>query len=180
MKSRGKYGFTLIEMLVVITILGMLTATATGMFFTLLRGSLKSRTMLEVKQNGEYALGTIERMIRNAKEIVDFDSDNWSYLTIKNQDNGLTTFRCCGGGEEDSNYLIASESGILTCENARLTNNKVKVSNCRNVFKVTAGETGVSPAIVSIEFNLGLAESGIRPEEAIEMKFKTQIELRNY
>ena len=77
-------GFTLIEIIVVVSILGMVAFFGSNMLFTILKGSLKTKVMSEVKQDGSFAISTMERMIRNAKELVSCDT---TILKIINPDD---------------------------------------------------------------------------------------------
>lgn len=170
-----KNGFTLIEIIVVIGILGIILLMGSNLFFSILRSSTKTRILQLVKQNGDYAISVMGRMIRNARSV----SGNGSSITILNPDGKTTTFNCCGASP---NFLIASESGGLSCENARLTSSEVKVNNC-SIFTVTSGEPGVRPAVVKINFNLSQvsqAEVTPRPEEQASVSFQTTVSLRNY
>ncbi len=72
-------GFTLIEILVVITIIGILTGITADIFIQIVRGSNKANVVTEIKQNGDNILNQLERAIRNAEEITAFGStaDAW-------------------------------------------------------------------------------------------------------
>jgi len=169
-------GFTLIEILIVVGVLGVIVGAGSTMFFSVLRGSTKTKVLQMVKQNGDYAISVMERMIRNARSI----SGGGSSITIVNPDGGTTTFNCCGS---NPNFLIASESGTLRCEEARITSSEVKVNNCSNVFEVTPGILGLRPAVVKINFDLSRAEQAgvtFRPEEQAVVNFQTTVSLRNY
>lgn len=171
-----KTGFTLIEILVVVGILGIIAFIGTNMFFTILKGSTKTRVLAEVKQNGNYALGVMERMIRNARKIEECQVSA-DHIKIQNPDEDWTDFLCCG-----SPSLIASESGGLTCsdsgiENARLTSSNVQVS-CGTFISCTQATGG--PPVITINFTLSQLGSPPRPEEQARVDFGTTVTLRNY
>ncbi|TSC54476.1 MAG: Uncharacterized protein LiPW31_78 [Microgenomates group bacterium LiPW_31] len=168
-----KSGFTLIEIIVVVGILGIIMVMGSNLFFSILRGSTKTKILQLVKQNGDYAISVMGRMIRNARSV----SGSGSAITIINPDGNTTTFNCCG---TSPNFLIASESGSLSCENARLTNDEVKVDDCSNVFSIIAGEVGARPDVVTINFTLSQAGATTRLEEQASINFQTTISLRNY
>jgi len=166
-------GFTLIELLVVVAILatvGMVTATA---FFQALKGASKAELTKQVKQEGDFAISVMERMIRNAKS-VDCTGSFGDSLRITNQDGNQTTFHCCSVSS-----LIASESGTLTCGEARLTSSKVVVSSYCNQF-IRCTQTGSAPPVVEIRFSLSQLGSSARPEERASMDFQTTVSLRTY
>ena len=160
--------------MVSIGILGLIATMGTNLLFSILGGSAKAKVLQSVKQNGGYAMSVMETMIRNARKI-ESDPTATDYLTILNPDGGTTTFRCCG-----SPLLIASESGSLSCENARLTGSEVKVFSCTDFFTVTAGVAGVRPDMVLIQFKLIQSAAGSRPEQQASVDFRSTIGLRNY
>ncbi|HUS59770.1 MAG TPA: type II secretion system protein [Nevskiaceae bacterium] len=166
-------GFTLIEILVALGILVIILVVGSNMFFTILKGSSKTKILTEVKQNGGYVINVMERMIRNAKKIETCES-GMSKLKITNPDDGITTFHCCG-----SPLMIASKSGSLTCEQARLTSNKVQVSSSCNDF-ISCTQAVGGPPVVTINFTLQQAGTAARPEEEALVNFQTAVTLRNY
>lgn len=167
-------GFTLIEILVSFAVLVVIVMVSSNLFFVLLRGSTKAKTMQIIKQNGDYSLSVMTRMIRNARSIGTYTS---SSLPIINPDGETTTFSC-GDVDSDGNNEIASQSGSLIPPPS-LISNEVKVVNC-NVFTVTEGEPGIRANTVAIDFDLSQASVTDRPEEQALVKFKTTVSLRNY
>jgi len=164
-----KNGFTLIEVMIVVGILGIIAVVGSGAFFSILRSSTKTKTLQIVKQNGDYAISVMERMIRNARVVTDPPiSSTVSSITIKNPDGGETTFSCEG------------DPPTIASNGASLLSNEVKVSDCDNIFEVTVGQAGVKPAVVKINFNLTQAKATNRPEEQAEVNFQTTVTLRNY
>lgn len=157
-------GFTLIEILVAFGILGIITVMGTNMFFTILKGSAKTRVLTEVKQNGDYAINVMERRIRNAKSL----SGGGNSVVIVNPDDSSTTFGCSGGEITlDGESLISEEV-------------KVEDGDCPSVFTVTAGVAGARPVVVVIDFTLQQAGADIRPEAQATIDFGTTVSLRNY
>lgn len=160
-----KNGFTLIEVLVVIGIFGILAVIGTGMFFSILKGSTKTRVLAEVKQNGNYAISVMGRMIRNAKEI---ESCPGSSIRIVNPDEETTQFDLSGP-------RIASISALGT---GYLTSDKVEIDTTEtNQFDCILSSG--SPPVVTIRFTLSQAV-GTRAEETAEVDFKTTVSLRTY
>jgi len=163
-------GFTLIELLVVVVVMAVIGTTVAGLFFQTLKGSTKATVIKEVRQNGDYALSVMEKMVRNAREVVsDCNGAPAASLTIKNQDNNQTTFAC-------EAVKIASNSAA---NSAALTSAKVRVSSdCANFFTCT--KDGSSPPLVEIKFSLSQAGSPTRPEEQASVDFRTTVSLRTY
>ena len=157
-----KKGFTLIEILVVIGLLAIIVVVGSTSFFNLLKGSTKTRVASLVKQNGDYALTVMGRMIRNGK-VIECEL-GMSKIEIENPDGGETEFSC----EEDK---ISSNS-------ASLISNQVKVANGNCSFDCQ--RTSVfEPDVVTINFTLSQAQTDVRPEEEVSIVFKTTVVLRN-
>jgi prepilin-type N-terminal cleavage/methylation domain-containing protein len=164
-----KNGFTLIEMIVVVGILGIIAVVGSGTFFSILRGSTKTKTLQTVKQNGDYAISVMERMIRNARVLINPTADSTvSSITIKNPDGGTTTFSCGGN------------PATIASNGASLLSNEVKVNDCNNIFNVSVGQPGIKPPVVKINFSLSPVASLGRSEERAEVNFQTTVTLRNY
>jgi prepilin-type N-terminal cleavage/methylation domain-containing protein len=63
-------GFSLAEVLVVITIVAIIGVIITDIFINSLRGSNKATVIDNLKRNGQVALETMDKNIRNAKKII--------------------------------------------------------------------------------------------------------------
>ena len=118
-----KNGFTLVEMLIVVTLLGIFSVAVTQVFFTILRTQIKSESVEEVKRSGDYAFTVMETMIRNAKSVnvPSCNTFNRQSIEIKNPDGGITTFDCSGPN-------ISSQSASYSPLD--LTGSNVIVSSC--------------------------------------------------
>lgn len=164
-------GFTLIEIVVVIGVLGIIAIFGASLFFTILRGSAKTRILSEVKQNGNFAIGVMGKMIRNAKKVEGVEDYTGDSVTIVNPDNGVTVFSCENIGDEPK---LASNGASL------VTQDKVQVDDCTGVFSVAFGEAGINPDKVTIDFVLLQSGTTTRVEEQARINFRTKVTLRNY
>jgi len=92
-------GFTLVEILVVVGILGIIAVVASTIFFTTIRSSSKTKTLTKVKENGDYALSVMERLIRDSEEVIT-NSDNqtcqasMNKIKVKRLDGTTVEFTC--------------------------------------------------------------------------------------
>jgi len=176
-------GFTLVEILVVVGILGIIAVVASTIFFTTLRSAGKTKVLTTVKQNGDYTLSVMERLIRGSQEVVT-NTDNkicesgMNYLKFKRADGSTIEFGCLEEGA--ANGRIASNS-------ARLTSSKVKVDSCSfdcscpAVFpNCTAEGAKFYPKTVTIKFTLSQVGAAVRPEEEATINFQTTVSTRNY
>lgn len=171
-KSKRKaqnFGFTLVEMLVVVGVVAVVGMMAVNLFFATLKGSTKTAVLNEVKQNGDYALSVMEKMVRNAKSLSPLTGQTGT-ITIINPDGGTTRFSCLLDG---SVRKIASNSAALTSQN-------VTLASCpADLFTVTT--VAGKPSVVTIKFTLIQATvSPSRPEERASMDFQTTVSLRTY
>jgi len=169
-------GFTLLEILITLSLLGILMVVSSQMFLSILKGSTKSRVLTRVKQEGDFALGVMEQMIRNAR-IIQENSEgtvceaSMSRLRINGADGHWTEFYF-----DPANQWIASESSDLIGSEARLTSSDVSLQQGR--FNCIAGNDS-GPDKVAISFTLTQA-SGERVEETASVGFQATVFLRNY
>lgn len=191
MRKHRQYGFTLIELLIGSLLLVVLTLLVNNILFNVFKGTAKSEVLKEVKQNGDYALSVMERMIREAKEV---ESCSGSELSIINQDpddpdktkvRHKTTFKCM----LDSGVLrIASSSALppiaigdrmlTSSENVTLTG-----ASCPGTLSFTCSQATGKVSQVEIRFTLRQkTAAGVTPrkEEQAEIPFQTTVSLRNY
>lgn len=179
LKTKNKFGFTLVELLVVLGLLSI-TVGSTLLFLTsTLKGSNSAAITAEVKQNGQSVLDSIERQIRGATNVEKID-DNQIKLT--KQDGTTLYIKCTPFVAGVSNGWIgtsATENGTYTS----LTNKKelvsgISVDNC--IFNVTASSGGgSSPPVVSVEFTMSQGISApSRSDFIANAKFQTTISLR--
>jgi len=169
MEMKKEKGFTLVEILAAVGILGIIAVIGSGMFFSILRGSTKTKTLQLVKQNGDYAISVMERMIRNARALISPTSDGQvNSITIQNPDGGTTTFSCEG------------VPATISSNSASLLSSEVKVSSDCNIFEVTVGQAGIKPGAIKINFSLSQSRATARPEEQASVNFQTTVSLRNY
>ncbi len=108
MKNQKKHmGFTLMEILVSVGVLAIIATLLTQVLFTTVHVNKKAEILTTVKQDGNFALDVIGRMIRSSKVInVSCSLGDLTAVSaeITNPDNYVTTLECDEG-------RIASVSG---------------------------------------------------------------------
>lgn len=162
---RRRAGFTLIEVLIVVSLLALIFIVGANLFFSTLKGASKAEIVKEIKQNGNFALGIMKRMIRNSREI---DCSTPNQITITNPDQGQTTFRL------DASNRIASESASGT---QFLTSSQTPASSFSlSCSPVTSG----APTEVTLQFRLTQPGYLTRAEETAQVDFQTQVNTRNF
>lgn len=182
-------GYTLIELLAVIIILVTVGTIITSILVTSLRGGNKSNTTNDVRQNGNYVITQMSKMILYAKSFDGVSTDGSNYVTdcIVNQppaptptlapvvykyikilsfDGGQTTFSCANG-------TIASGSAA---GNFSLLSSSFSVTSCS--FLCTQTNLLSAPTI-NINFTLEKANAGFFVENQTTIPFETSITPRN-
>ena len=186
LKTNYRFGFTLVELLVVLAILSA-TVGSTLLFLTsTLKGSNQASIVSEVKQNGQVTLDLLEREVRGANnaQLVD------SHLKLTRPVGDPLHIRCFPGtytpGSEKNGWIgtvISSQDNPSEVLYISVTNNNdpvsgIDVSACTlNVSQASTG--GLSPAVVSIDFILNQgAKAPSRADFKANARFNTTISLR--
>lgn len=175
-------GFTLLEILVTVSVLMIVGILLTQVFVTTIRTSTKSEIAKEVKQNGDFALDSMTRMIQNAQDVTTDCVDTGSVgstITIKNIDGGVTTFECKSYGNSTASavFRIASTSATsryLTGPNVTLTG-----ADCTNALNFTCTLLPSSKKSVGISFSLAQKGTPRNLYDQASEKFTTTVTLRN-
>jgi prepilin-type N-terminal cleavage/methylation domain-containing protein len=170
-------GFSFIELLVVVSLFGIVGYLTTSIFIIGFRAQAKSEIMKEVKQNGDYAMQVIESAIKNSIDIITPAPplDSASGIVVTNPDGNTTTFLC--------------KNDIITAENSYpvptpvivndLTSNKVIVKLCK--FKIVAPPTFKSSKYAVINFTVSqTGGEGIPEENKASLPYQSTISLRIY
>lgn len=156
-------GYTLIEMLVVIVIFAVIGIISSETIILTLRSTYKADASSKVRQNVDYAVNTMERVLRGARPIPVALCDNSPHdsITFPDQLNNSVTFSCISGAPS----YIASNS-------ATLTSNQITFSACS--FTCTQGIAG-TPQHVTINVTADDVSGQNTPVSST-----TQITLRSY
>ncbi|MBI5620307.1 type II secretion system protein [Candidatus Gottesmanbacteria bacterium] len=177
---KNKKGFTLIELLVAVAIISGLGTVLAQAFFTTTRSNTKVERLTDVKQNGEYALALIERMVRNARTITATCTQDGSVSTpsaaVVAPDGGETTIGCVLDGTVTR---IASQSSSGT---EYFTSNAVTLGGdscdadslvfyCTSIAEVPKG--------LKVTFQLSQKGTPVDQFEKASTTFQTSISLRS-
>lgn len=175
-----KQGFTLIELLVAVAIIAGLGTVLAQSFFTTTRSNTKVEKLTEVKQNGEYALAVMERMIRNARSITATCTSGGTQATpsaaVVSLDGYATTFQCA---LVDSVTRIASVSSFGT---EYLTSGSVTLggSSCDgDTLNFYCSSIADTPKGLKVTFQLSQKGAPVDQFEKASTTFQTSISVRN-
>lgn len=170
----NKAGFTLVELLAVITITGVVSTLMFGILFTTLKGADKSESVSKLQENGNFALSQMSRMVRYAIKLSDpatcyslasSSAITTSEITILNADNRSTTFAC-----DQTAGTISSNSANL------LDSTTVSMTDCS--FSCSQATAYDLPSL-TISFTLNKKGSNTLVENNSPVEFQTTVTLRN-
>ncbi len=178
-KHQKTQGFTLLEIIVAMGIIGLLSVVMTQTLFTTTRSNTKTEVLKDVKQNGDFSLDVMSRMIRSAKSVSSACSplgSETTSLTIVNLDQGQTTFGCIvGDGVTRVASVSSSRTDYLTSGN--MTAGGTSCAGSTLMFICTQ-KPGLSANVV---IRLTLAQKGTPVEKFAKASasFETAVTLRN-
>ncbi len=161
-----KKGYTLIEILVVVVVFAVISLIATQTVILILRGTKKAESVSKVRQNLDYAMGSMERQLRSARSITSACNNSASsQINFIDQSGNVNSFSCVGTNQTGSASSVASSS-------ADLTSSDITISSCSFVC---APATSNSPPSVT----LSVTGSDITRQGA-SVTVTTQVTLRSY
>lgn len=168
--NKSVQGFSLIEMLIVLFVFAILAIVATQTLTLSLRGSKKSESVSKNRENIQYAVNVMDRLLRNARDITcatpsPATSNRVDYI----DEYGNAAYFSCQTVGTDT--FIASNSAT-----ARLTSNTVRITNCSAVFSCTNG-VGVPD---SVDIRVIGQDANVVGAEGSTVDISTKILLRNY
>lgn len=175
--QRSQRGFTLIEILVVVSLSVILSVAAAGLFFTTLIGNTKKEIISIVKDEGDYAISQMEFLLRNAVSLTadpDFPlaatcTSGMSRITFKSIDEGITTLY-------NDNGRIASKSSTSSTP-VYLTSDNVTLSG--PTFNCQQSGTNYG-SYVTITFSLQKDSPDANRPQPVKEDFTTSANIRSF
>ncbi len=185
-------GFTLIEMLVSMSVIVVVGGLVTSILISSLRGTNKTNTLTSVSQNGSFAVNQIAKMTQGAQSFDGVSTDNtayllncvipssptptptptqYKYLKITSFDGGQTTFSCDAG----SNILSSNSASLIDT-------NAVVLASC---YFICTQNTPYDYPVININFSLNAKQQSgalLLPERtasATALPFQTSVTVRN-
>ncbi|MEK7450907.1 MAG: prepilin-type N-terminal cleavage/methylation domain-containing protein [Patescibacteria group bacterium] len=185
---KNNKGFTLVELLAVAVVMVVVSVIVTATITSSLRGTTKTNTINDVRQNGNYAIAQVSKMIEYAKSFNGVSNDNvafvsncvdstppltptptpsqYKYIAITGFDNGQTIFGC----SQNNVNTIASNSAFL------IDTSLVSVDAC----SFTCERARITdPPIIGINFSLSKNTTSSLFENKASISFKTSVKMRN-
>lgn len=165
MKKKYNKGVSLIESMVVIVIFSLIGVLSTRSLFLTLRGTSKSQSLIKVRENVNYSLSIIQRLLRNAQGIVECPNINTSQIEYLDSEGNLASFVC----------NIVGTSGYIASSSARLTSNEINITACS--FVCLEGVSGNPP---SVSVSISAEDSLTTSLEKGKITSQSKIFLRTY
>ena len=179
-KKQKKTGFSLIELVVVFGLLTVVSVIGARLFSSVFKTTAKANHIAQVKQEGEYAMETMARVIRNAQSVsavttcTTDGSVSTNQVTVVNPDGTETSFSV--GSYTAGNKYIASNTAQLTSQKVNIGKPGIWTDDifvCTQVY-------GRPPAI-DVEFLAAYyEESETANEQGTEINFINKFSLRTY
>jgi prepilin-type N-terminal cleavage/methylation domain-containing protein len=180
--KRSHAGFTLLETLIAITIAGSVGILIAQVFFTTTRANSKTEILKDVRQNGTYAVGIMERMVRSALRVETTCSDTGTEvndITILNPDGNTTTFGCY---EDGTVTRIASTSATNAREYLTSSSLTLGSDSCADTamsLSIVCTASADQSSKVNISFSLSSAIAASGDSDAATVFFQTTVTPRN-
>lgn len=181
--SISQEGFTLVELLAVMMVIGVVGSVVGAILISTLVGTNKTNTLDNVRQNGNYALLQISKEIEFSRNFYGVSTNGISYITdctvpavsptpaptqygfVKIMSaNGQTVVFSCSGS------TISSNSASL------IDTSSVKTTSC---YFTCSQNNPVLPPTVGINFTLSSVKAGSFVENNTSASFSTSVTLRN-
>ncbi len=175
-------GYTLVELLVVISVFVIISSTLTGILYFTLRANNKARVLNSVSKNGNYALSVLSSTIEVSKKIsIGGQKDcvtavsGATTMDLTGLDDKITTIACTTGSNGNITITRPSASAVNLIDNS--TNPEVQLTNCQ--FSCTQTDVYSQPLVTVA---LILTQSGVSTLQEFQgsADFKTTLYLRNY
>lgn len=155
---------SLIEILVVVSIFGILGMVTARSISSTLKSARKSDIQINVRENLNYAISVVERQIRGAREIINCQSVDQNINYVANE-GAITSFSC----------LISSDDGYLSSGSARLTSENIVLTQCNfSCNQIDQNNPPIITLFLTAEDKLN------KGSEASMVSVQTEITLRNY
>lgn len=179
--KHSKPGFTLLELLIVVAILGMVMVGVTQMLATTLSGAGKSNALQSAKENGQSIMATMERIVRRAKQVNTCTGGmgNGTLEVVVAEDSGDVTYSFTkpGGQTQFFYYNDGLGGGDI---NLLSDGTYIQSFSCGRIEYFQAGNPGPGkPVVLTLSLNLYKSAASAE-DQVLNQSFYTTVSLRTY
>ncbi len=158
-------GYSIIEMLVSVALLVIVMIVATQSIASSLKNSRKSDSISKVRENVDYVISSMERLLRNAQSRSCISPQQLNYV---DEYGNTTNFSCITSG----GYSYIASGSAAT----KLTSSNVSV-NCSSVFSCPTPAAGVPQSVI---IKITASEYPSVGADGATVTSQTRMQLRSY
>lgn len=177
--KKKKNGFTLLELVLVLGIMGIIIPAGFSMFIASMRAQLKVSLLQEVKRNGDTSISVMRNLMTSRTvSLQQFDGTSICNTAGSSYSSGDVYF-VDPENQRFRFYLdgdtIASDSSSIG--SVPLTSTKVAVTD----FTLTCEKSSsFTPPIINISYTVSQVNATSHAEEQATMDYLTKVRLRTY
>lgn len=180
-----KSGFTLVELLIVLTVVSLVSVIFVEIFFRTLRGGNKAQTVGVLKQNGQVAMEEMDKIIRSSDRVICPPANATLDTLVVQKGSQIIRFRFNPPATSPPTNGFISQDSVGNCASALSNPTSLTNQNTINGASVLSGSFSLnskpgSRDLVTINFQIGPAVLGPKTltDTADPVRFNTTVELR--
>lgn len=178
--KKFRSGFTIVEILIVMAILGIVLTAGTSVFLSTVSSSNKTKAQIDVKEAGRNASEQITRRVQSARTLSQ-PPGNTTQVTIGDSDGVSSTLTCINGNSTTNGRLEiqSNATGLTTALTFDDVEKGVNVTDCSLV--VVNGASGKEPPALRYSFTVSQPIGAPqRPEYQASIKIESSVVSRSY
>lgn len=179
---KNEKGFTLVELLAAIMVVGVISGVVGSILISSLVGSNKTNSLEKVRQGGNFALLQISKAIEFSRNFYGVSIDGVNYVTDCTEDEVSPTptpaynFAKIVTLEGNTVVYSCESSTISSNGDSLIDNDALKTTSC---FFTCSQDNSLLPPSIGINFDLSTNESSTFLERNSSVSFSTSVTLRN-
>lgn len=179
-------GFTLVELLIVLALVSILSVVFVEIFFRTLRGGNKAQIVGVLKQNGQVALETMDKIIRNSDKVICPNSNSSSDTLVLQKGADYIRFRFVPPtlSPTAANGYVAQDN-VGDCASVLANSTSLTNQNITNGASIISGSFTRNSQLpfkdlITINFDIGptVTTPKTLTDTVDPVKFNTTVELR--
>jgi prepilin-type N-terminal cleavage/methylation domain-containing protein len=176
-------GFTLLEILISIGVLATVSTLIAQVLFTTTHVNKKTETLRDIKQNGEFTIDVIERLVRNANRletVCDVDSVSTPAAIVRGADDRTTTLQCVSDGTVARIASVSATGSVSYLSGGNVTLSQSGGKSCDDsTLAFSCPPTTAIDEPMTVNFSLTSPGASISAFEKSTTSFQTTVSLRN-